>query len=103
MAAIAKARAANTINECAREILAARGGNRKQHRNAAAVSARGYSANPVRDHGIGVRAAGHRLGRNETGVNATSYRANLIRDRETSVSASRTAGSSLGHRFFGRW
>src|SRR5205823_3344960 len=64
MAAIAKARTANTINECAREILVARRGNRKQHRNAAAVSARGY-------------------------------RANLIRDRETSVSASRTAGSSL--------
>ena len=100
MAAIAKARTANTINECAGEIFAARRGNRKQHRNAAAVSARGYSANPVRDHGIGVRAAGHRLGRNETGVNATSYRANLVRNHETSVSA---AGSSLGHRFFGRW
>ena len=98
MAAIAKARAANTINECARKILAAHRGNRKRHRNAAAVSARGYSANPVRDHGIGVRAAGHRLGRNETGVNATSYRANLIRGRETGVSA---AGYS--RRFFGRW
>jgi hypothetical protein len=96
VAAIAKGRAAN-INECtavgdsryrgAKDIVAGCRGNRTQYRSAAAVSARGCSANLVRDHRIGVNAAAYKLRRNESGVSATGYKANLIRDHATGISA----------------
>jgi hypothetical protein len=124
VAAIAKGRAAN-INQCtavgdsryrgAKDIGAGCRGNRTQYRNAGAVSGCGYSANLVRDHGIGVSAASYRPGKNETRVTATGYRTNLIRDYETGVSATgyranliREHGTGVSAavyscRFFGRW
>src|SRR5205823_578358 len=65
VAAIAKTRAANNINQSAGDIITDEYGNvGNRHRNTAAVSAGGQNANVGRDH--------------ETGVNAASYSGNLV-------------------------
>src|SRR5207248_9512693 len=82
VAAIAKTRAANNINQSAGDVITGRYGNvGNRHRNNAAVSARGNSTNLVGNHRIGASARGQNANvdeDHETGVSAIGYSRNLV-------------------------